>query len=123
VNPRDDELLELSRALLADPARAGIQFMVRDDAGLPAGFATLLWTWATWATGRIGILADLYVAPHARRRGIARALLHACHDECRTHAARGLMWSTAKDNTPARVLYERAGARSRDDWVDYWLDT
>ena len=123
VNPSDDELVAISRALIADPAREGVQFVARDDAGLPAGFATLLWTWATWASGRIGILADLYVVPHARRMGIAEALLNACRDDCRAHGARGLTWSTAKDNTAARLLYERVGARNRDDWVDYWLDT
>jgi GNAT superfamily N-acetyltransferase len=123
VNPSDDELVAISRALIADPAREGVQFMARDDAGLPAGFATLLWTWAMWAGGRIGILADLYVAPHARRTGIAQALLKACRDDCRAHGARGLTWSTASDNTAARLLYERVGARNRDDWVDYWLDT
>jgi GNAT superfamily N-acetyltransferase len=83
----------------------------------------LLWSWATWAGGRIGILADLDVVQHARRTGIGRALLDACRDECRAHGTRGLMWSTAMDNTAARSLYERIGARSRDDWVDYWLDT
>jgi GNAT superfamily N-acetyltransferase len=119
----DDELVAISHALIADPAHEGVQFIARDSAGLPAGFATLLWSWATWAGGCIGILADLYVVQRARRTGIARALLNACIDECREHGARGLMWSTAQDNTAARLLYERVGARSRDDWVDYWLDT
>jgi GNAT superfamily N-acetyltransferase len=123
VNPSDDELVAISRALIADPAREGVQFIARDNAGQPAGFATLLWTWATWASGRIGILADLYVAPHARRTGIAQALLNACRDDCRAHGARGLTWSTASDNTAARLLYKQVGASNRDNWVDYWLDT
>jgi GNAT superfamily N-acetyltransferase len=123
VSWSDDELLAVSRALIADPAREGVQFIARDDGGLPAGFATLLWTWTTWGGGRIGILADLYVVPHARRTGIGQALLNACRDDCRAHGARGLTWSSAEDNTAARRLYERLGARSRDDWVDYWLDT
>ena len=38
-------------------------------------------------------------------------------------AAMGLTWSTANDNAAARAVYERVGARSRTDWVDYWLDT
>jgi GNAT superfamily N-acetyltransferase len=123
VNPSDDALLAVSRALIVDPAREGVLFIARDDAGLPAGFATLLWSWATWASGRIGILADLYVVPAARRTGIAQAPLNACREDSRAHGARGLTWSSAKDNTAARLLYERVGARTRDDWVDYWLDT
>jgi GNAT superfamily N-acetyltransferase len=38
-----------------------------------------------WATGRIGILGDLYVAAHARQQGIAQALIQACRDDCRAH--------------------------------------
>lgn len=123
VNRSDDELLAVSRALIADPAHEGVQFLARDDTRRAVGFASLFWSWATWATGRIGILGDLYVVPHARKHGIAQALIHACCEDCRAHEARGLTWSTAKDNAGARALYQRVGARSRDDSVDYWLDT
>jgi GNAT superfamily N-acetyltransferase len=123
VNPSNDELLGVFRALTADSEHEGVQFLARDRHGRPAGFATLFWTWGTWATGRIGILGDLYVATHARGTGIGEALIEACRIECRAHGARGLTWSTAKDNARARALYERVGARSRVDGVDYWLDT
>ena len=123
VEPRDEELLAVFRALVADPAREGVQFLVRDAAGRSVGFATLLWTWATWATGRIAVMGDLYVAEPARRQGIAQALIEACHAECRARGARGLTWSTAADNVAARALYDRISARSRSDWIDYWLDS
>jgi GNAT superfamily N-acetyltransferase len=123
VECSDAALLALFRALVADPAREGVQFLARDATGRAAGFATLVWSWATWATGRIGIMADLYVAAHARRRGIAQTLIEACHAECRMRGARGLTWSTAEDNAPARALYDRVGAQSRTNWVDYWLDS
>jgi GNAT superfamily N-acetyltransferase len=87
VDRSDEELLAVFRALIGDPVREGVQFIVRDGAGRPVGFATLFWTWATWATGRIGILGDLYVTPHAREEGIAKALIEACRAECRTRAA------------------------------------
>ncbi len=123
VDPSDNELLALFRALIADPTHGGVQFLARDGDGRPVGFASLFWTWSTWATGRIGILGDLYVAPQARGTGIGEALIEACRTECRAHGARGLTWSTAKGNVRARALYERVGARSRVDWIDYWLDT
>jgi len=122
VDPRDNELLAMFRALIADPGHEGVQFLASDRDGHAAGFASLCWTWGTWATGRIGILGDLYVAPQARGTGIGEALIEACRTECRAHGARGLTWSTAKDNARARALYERVGARSRVDWIDYWLD-
>jgi GNAT superfamily N-acetyltransferase len=122
IERNDDELLALCRALIADPDRQGVQLIARGIDGQAAGFATLLWTWATWAGGGIGIMGDLFVAAPARRSGVGRTLIDACRQECRRVDARGLMWSTAKDNTPARGLYESVGASSRE-WIDYWLDT
>jgi GNAT superfamily N-acetyltransferase len=122
VDPSDDELLAVCRALIADPACEGVQFLARDGRGRPVGFASLFWTRAIWAAGRIGILGDLYVVEDARRHGIGEALVGACHDECRARGVRGLTWSTAADNAAARALNERVGARSREGWIDFWLD-
>src|SRR3712207_4781860 len=48
VDPSDQELLAVSRALIADPAHEGIQYIARDSADRAAGFASLFWSWATW---------------------------------------------------------------------------
>jgi GNAT superfamily N-acetyltransferase len=117
----DEQLLLISRALLADPDREGLQLIARGRDQRAVGFATLVWTWATWAGGRIGIMGDLYVAAPARRSGVGRQLIDACRRECQRVEGQGLMWTTAKDNIAARALYESVGARSRE-WVDYWLD-
>jgi len=66
-------------------------------------------------------MGDLYVAAPARRSGVGRQLIQTCRRECQRVGARGLTWTTAKDNTAARALYDSVGARSRE-WVDYWLD-
>jgi GNAT superfamily N-acetyltransferase len=71
VTPSDQELLELSRALLADPEREGLQLLARDDAGTAVGFATLYWTWQTLAAARVGVMNDLFVAAQARGLGVA----------------------------------------------------
>jgi GNAT superfamily N-acetyltransferase len=116
-----DELLRISRALIADPDHEGVQILARGHNRQAVGFATLVWTWATWAGGRIGVMGDLYVAAPARRSGVGRQLIEGCRRECRRTEAVGLTWTTAKDNTVARALYDSVGARSRE-WVDYWLD-
>ena len=72
VTPSDRELLALSRALLADPQREGLQLLARDDAGTAVGFATLYWTWQTLAAARVGVMNDLFVAPEARGLGWPR---------------------------------------------------
>lgn len=120
VAPSDDALLAVSRALLADPEREGVQLLARDDADGAVGFATVYWSWDTLAAARMGIMHDLFVVPAARGRGVAEALIEACRTECRRHGAEKLGWQTARDNRRAQRVYERVGA-TRDEWIDYWL--
>jgi GNAT superfamily N-acetyltransferase len=120
VEPTDEGLLALSRALLADPDREGVQLLARDAQGSAVGFATVFWSWNTLAAARVGIMNDLYVAPAARGTGAADELIQACTQECRLHGATSLDWQTARDNARAQRVYERVGA-TRAEWVDYSL--
>jgi GNAT superfamily N-acetyltransferase len=120
VAPTDNALLALSRALLADPDREGVQLIARNDRTEAVGFATVYWTWDTLIAARAGIMHDLFVRPSARGTGVADLLIEACVDECRRRRAAKLGWQTARDNTRAQAVYERVGA-TRDEWVDYWL--
>jgi GNAT superfamily N-acetyltransferase len=120
VAPADEALLAVSRALIADPDREGIQLIARGDGGEAVGFATVYWSWDTLIAARVGVMHDLFVIPPARGTGIADLLIEACVEECRRHGAAKLGWQTAPDNMRARRVYERVGA-TRDEWVDYWL--
>ena len=51
VAPDDAALLAMSRALMADPAREGVQLLATNDAE-DVGFATLFWSWETSIAGR-----------------------------------------------------------------------
>jgi GNAT superfamily N-acetyltransferase len=119
VAPSDEALLALSRALLADPDREGVQLIARNE-GHAVGFATIFWSWATTSAERIGVMNDLFVAPEARGTGLAAALIEACRAECATRGAGKLTWQTAPDNAAAMKVYDRVGA-TREQWVDYWL--
>ncbi len=119
VAPSDDELLALSRALIADPEREGVQLLARAE-GHAVGFATIFWSWATTSAERIGVMNDLFVAPEARGTGAADALIGACRAECAARGAGKLTWQTAPDNAAAIKVYDRVGA-TREQWVDYWL--
>ena len=120
VAPSDEALLTLSRALIADPGREGLQLLARDERGMAVGFATIFWTWSTTRGARIGIMNDLFVAQGARGTGLADALIAACLDRCRRHGARFLTWRTALDNHRAQAVYDRVGGRRRQ-WLDYDL--
>ena len=120
VAPADEALLAVSRALIVDPDREGVQLIARSDDGEAVGFATVYWSWDTLIAARVGIMHDLFVIPPARGTGIADLLIEACVEECRRHGAAKLGWQTAPDNARARRVYERVGAL-RDEWVDYSL--
>ena len=120
VSPSDEALLTLSRALIADPEREGVQLLARDAEARVVGFATIFWSWATTSAERIGVMNDLFVAPEARGSGTAEALIEACRVECAARGAGKLTWQTATDNERAMKVYDRIGA-TRETWVDYWL--
>jgi GNAT superfamily N-acetyltransferase len=121
VNPTDDQLLSLSRELIADPVNEGMQFIARDGAGHAIGFATVFWLWSTLSASRVGLMNDLFVAPEGRGSGAAEALIERCRAACRERGASRLTWQTAKDNARAQAVYDRVGG-VREEWLDYWLD-
>ena len=120
VAPSDENVLRMSRALIADPAREGLQLIARDESGRAIGFATIFWTWSTTRAARIGVMNDLFVAQGARGAGVADALIAACRERCRSHGAALLAWKTAPDNDRAQAVYDRVGGR-RSQWLDYDL--
>ncbi|MFM8561212.1 MAG: N-acetyltransferase family protein [Solirubrobacterales bacterium] len=120
VAPVDADLLGMSRALIADPDREGVQLIARDGEGAAVGFATVFWTWQTLDAGRLAVMNDLYVSPGSRGDGLAEALIEGCADQARRHGALSLGWQTAGDNERAQKVYGRVGAE-RSQWLDYTL--
>jgi GNAT superfamily N-acetyltransferase len=121
VRPSDTALLSMSRALIADPTREGVQ-LIATDVGQDVGFATLFWSWETASASRIGVMNDLFVIASSRGLGVGSTLINACLDWCREHGAIRMTWQTAVDNVAAQAVYDHIGA-TRETWVDYWLDT
>jgi ribosomal protein S18 acetylase RimI-like enzyme len=121
VDPSDEALLAMSRTLIADPEREGLQLIARDDQGRAVGFATIFWTWSTLSASRIGVMNDLFVSEEARGSGAAADLIEACAERCRERGITELDWSTAHDNDRAQKLYDRVGAQRDARWLDYSL--
>ena len=119
VAPADDALLEMSRVLIGDPERQGVQLIARDDGGRAVGFATIFWTWSTLSADRLAVMNDLFVSEDARGGGVADALIAACTDQCRERGVPELAWQTAKTNLRAQAVYERVGAARDERWLDY----
>ncbi len=121
VSPSDGELLAMSRTLIGDPEKEGVQVIARDEDGRAIGFATIFWTWSTLSASRIAVMNDLFVDPGVRGGGVADALIAECVERSRARGATSLGWQTSKDNHRAQGVYERVGG-VRSEWLDYSID-
>ena len=120
VDPRDDRLIALSRALIEDPGE-GVQLLARDGDGAAVGFATIYWTWQTLDAMRVGVMNDLFVVPESRGGGVGRRLIEHCRGLCRKRGVGKLVWETAPDNETAQRLYDSTGATS-STWLTYEIE-
>ena len=120
VDPPDQGLEDLARALIAEPETDGVQLIARGEAGEPLGFATVFWSWQTLTAARVGVMNDLFVVQEARGGGVGRALIEECRRRAGDRGAAELTWETAPDNATAQRLYRSLGAvESR--WISYSL--
>jgi GNAT superfamily N-acetyltransferase len=89
----------------------------------PVGFTQLYPCFSSTALKRMWILNDLFVAPEARRKAVAAALMERARQwAAETNA--GNMWlETAVDNLPAQTLYEKLGWEKDEHYLRYnlWL--
>ena len=86
--------------------------------GAAIGFTQLYPSFASVSLCRMFVLYDLFVAPHARRHGVAAALLRTAVEYARQQGAGELMLQTATGNLAAQRLYEREGwVRDREFYV------
>lgn len=70
------------------------------------GITHYLYHTSTW-TPTVCYLQDLFTAPEARGRGVARALIEAVADAARAQGASRCFWLTHETNITARVLYDK----------------
>lgn len=70
------------------------------------GIAHFLFHTAVWAP-KVCYLQDLFTAPSARGKGVARALIDAVARAARAQGATRYYWMTQADNAVARALYDK----------------
>jgi ribosomal protein S18 acetylase RimI-like enzyme len=95
--------------------------LAHDGAGAGLGFTQLYPLFSSVRMVRTYLLNDLFVAPSARRRGVAAALLHEATAHARALGAASLSLSTALDNAPAQALYESLGWQRDREFCEYTL--
>jgi ribosomal protein S18 acetylase RimI-like enzyme len=80
----------------------------------PEGFAVLRFHPSLYSDGLECYLAELYVVPARRGRGMGRALMDAALHEARGRGADYMFLATSEDDVAARALYERCGFTNRE---------
>jgi GNAT superfamily N-acetyltransferase len=89
--------------------------------GTLVGFTQLFPSFSSVRASRTYVLNDLFVAPDARRQGVARMLLAKAADTARALGAIRLSLSTARSNEEAQKLYESQGWKRDEVFLYYAL--
>jgi len=113
VTPGPRALAGRVRELLADGA-----FVVLLAGDGPDGLAVLRFRPSIWTAALECYLAELYVVPALRGRGLGRALLEAAIETARAQGADHMDLGTSEDDRAARALYERLGFSNREGGPD-----
>ncbi len=92
----------------------------------PDGFAVLRLRPAIWTDAPECYLAELYVVPSRRGKGLGRAIMEAAMDTARAEGATYMDLGTGEDDVAARALYESLGFDNRggkpDGPVNYFYE-
>jgi ribosomal protein S18 acetylase RimI-like enzyme len=80
----------------------------------PEGLAVLRFRPAIWSDALECYLAELYVVPDRRGRGLGRALLQAAIAAARIRGADYMDLNTSENDLAARALYESLGFSHRE---------
>ncbi len=95
-------------------------YLAQDEEGNGLGFIQLYPLFSSTRMSRLWLLNDLFVAPDARRQGIAKLLLERAKEHCRATDARGFFLETGVDNKEGNALYPAAGMTLNDDHNFYY---
>jgi ribosomal protein S18 acetylase RimI-like enzyme len=111
--PPPEKLADRFRQLLAGGDTAVLLAGAGSD-----GLAVLRFRPAIWSAALECYLAELYVVPAERGRGLGRALMNAAMDLARDQGADYMDLGTAETDVAARNLYESLGFSNREGKPD-----
>ena len=115
-SPGPDKLAHRIEQLLAGGDTAVL--LAGADPARPDGLAVLRFRLALWSEALECYLAELYVVPAMRGRGLGRALMNAAMKLARERGAGYMDLGTAETDVAARSLYESLGFSNREGKPD-----
>ncbi|QBR03202.1 GNAT family N-acetyltransferase [Paraburkholderia pallida] len=111
---RPDQALAIRFIAERQQADDSVILVADSGGGQLVGFCQLYPSFCSVAAAPIYVLYDLFVAPDARRSGVARSLLKTAAARAKTDGRVRMDLTTAKTNVKAQALYESLGW-SRDE--------
>lgn len=101
--------------------RAYAEVLLGSMNGRPEAYALFFHSYSTFL-GRQGMyLEDLYVRPHARGRGLGKAMLLHLARLTVERGCKRLEWAVLDWNKPAIDFYRSLGAEPLDEWTVFRL--
>lgn len=96
---------------------------VADSGEALLGFTQLYPSFSSVSMQRLWILNDLFVAPFARQKGAAKALMDAARVWAESTQSKGLILETEVGNLTAQALYDQLGYEQQNATYHYFLAT
>ncbi len=96
---------------------------VADGGGELLGFTQLYPSFSSVSMQRLWILNDLFVAPDARKKGVAKGLMNAAKAFAESTQSKGLILETEVDNYQAQALYDQLGYEQQNATHHYFFAT
>lgn len=103
---RDETSYASAWARIMDPSEKMHSVLAFVD-GTAVGLSNFLYHDSFWEPEQRCYLNDLYVDPDARGHGAGEALIGATVAHAKDAGAAQVYWTTARDNTAARGLYDK----------------
>jgi ribosomal-protein-alanine N-acetyltransferase len=103
------------RQIVCDPN--SVTWIAEED-GQMGGFAIV--EWARGASGAIGYIQTIEVAPDRRKQGTGRELLRRIENSARAASAQAIWLHVYAENAPAIRLYESSGYLLEGREEDYY---
>jgi GNAT superfamily N-acetyltransferase len=116
VTATEDQL----RKTLFGPRPAG-EVLLANESGETLGFAVFFTNYSTFLAKPGIYLEDLFVKPHARGKGIGKALLAHLAKVAAERDCGRVEWAVLNWNEPSIRFYEALGAVAMSDWTIFRL--
>lgn len=114
---RPDDVYETTFARYTDDAQTDMSAWLAWDGPDAVGLVHTITHAHGWQVAPVTYLQDLFTAPAARGRGVARQLIETVYADADAEGRGNVYWMTNSSNTQARLLYDQIATVT--DFIKY----